>query len=95
MNLSALKRPTAFIPLALSGVAITMVLVHAAMFGLVDEPDEGTPAHIFQLLMAVQLPLVVFFAAKWLPRAPRETIVILVLQVGAALGAIATVVCLT
>jgi hypothetical protein len=34
-----------------------MVLGHAAMFGVVHEADEGTAAHVFQLLMAAQVPL--------------------------------------
>ena len=31
-------------------------------------PDEGTIAHLWQLLMAGQLPVLAFFAIKWLPR---------------------------
>ena len=38
------------------------MLGHAAIFGIVHEADEGAAAHIFQLLMATQLPLVAFFA---------------------------------
>jgi len=50
--------------------ALSMVLVHFAIFGIVEETDEGTAAHIFQLLMVVQIPIVAFFAIKWLPFAP-------------------------
>ncbi len=35
--------------------------------GLVREPDEGTIAHLWQLLMAGQMPFLAFFAIKWLP----------------------------
>jgi hypothetical protein len=59
--------------------------------GLAREPDEGSIAHLWQILMAGQLPLLVFFAIKWLPRAPRQTLYILALQGGAALAAMAPV----
>jgi hypothetical protein len=95
MNFPSMKQPSAFLPLAMSLAALVMVLGHAAIFGVVHEADEGTPAHIFQLLMAAQIPVVAFFAIKWLPRAPRQTLHVLVLQAGAALAAIAAVFFLT
>jgi hypothetical protein len=64
------------------------------MYGVVREADEGTPAHIFQLLIVAQLPIVAFFAVKWLPRKPRSTMIVLALQAGAALAAIAPVIIL-
>jgi hypothetical protein len=95
MDDSPLKRPSAFLPLAMSLAALILVLGHAAMFGIVHEADEGTPAHLFQLLMAGQVPLVAYFALKWLPRAPGSTLRVLALQVGAALAAFAAVYFLT
>jgi hypothetical protein len=91
----SLKHPSACIPLALSLIALAMVLVHAAVFGVVHEADEGAAAHIFQLLMVAQIPVVAFFAIKWLPRAPRPALTILALQAAAALAAIAAVFFLT
>jgi len=95
MKVSPLRQPSALLPLALSSVAIAMVLGHAAVFGIVREADEGTAAHVFQLLMGAQVPIVAFFAVKWLPRAPGPTLRVLALQAGAALAAIAAVVLLT
>jgi hypothetical protein len=95
MNVSPMKQPSALLPLAMSLAALAMVLGHFAMFGIVHEADEGTPAHIFQLLMAGQVPVVVFFAIKWLPRAPRQALLVLALQAGAALAAFASVYFLT
>ncbi len=86
-----LKRPSAFLPVVLSFAALALVLGHVALFGAVREPDEGTAAHIFQLLMIVQAPIVAFFAIKWLPQAPREALLILVLQAAAGLAALAPV----
>lgn len=86
-----IKQPSAFVPLLMSLVACAIVLGHVAIFGVVHEPDEGTPAHIFQLLLVAQLPIVAFFAMKWLPRAPREAVLILALQAVAGLAALAPV----
>jgi hypothetical protein len=54
---------------------------------IVRDPDEGTAAHIWQLRMAGQMPVLLFFAVKWLPRAPRQTLFVLGLQVLAVLQA--------
>jgi hypothetical protein len=75
----------------MSFVALALVLGHVAIFGVVHEADEGTPAHIFQLLMAGQVPIVAFFAIKWLPQAPRQALQVLALQAGAGLAALAPV----
>lgn len=95
MNAPSMQQPSAGLPLAMSIVALGMVLGHAAVFGVVHEADEGTPAHIFQLLMTAQVPVVAFFALKWLPREPRRTLRVLALQAGAALAAFAAVFFLT
>jgi hypothetical protein len=41
--------------------------------------------------MALQAPVVLFFAAKWLPQSPRHAASILALQIAAALAAMAPV----
>jgi uncharacterized membrane protein len=51
-----LKKPSAFLPVALSLAALAVVLVHVAIFGTAREADEGVAAHLWQLLMAAQLP---------------------------------------
>jgi hypothetical protein len=86
-----LKRPSAFLPLTFSLLAIATVAIHVARFGTAREPDEGTAAHIWQLLMAGQLPVVVYFAARWLPRRLRQALPVLALHAGAALAALAPV----
>jgi hypothetical protein len=86
-----LKQPSAFLPMAMSLTALAVVVGHVAMFGAVRETDEGAAAHIWQLLMAVQIPVVVSFAIKWLPRAPRQTLYILAQQAGAALASCSAV----
>ena len=95
MTASRMKQPSAIVPLAMSLTALAIVLGHAAMFGVVQEADEGTAAHLFQLLMAAQLPIVAFHAIKWLPSAPRQALQVLALQAAAALAALAAVFSLT
>jgi hypothetical protein len=95
MNVSAIKQASALIPVVMSLAALGLVIGHALMFGIVHEADEGTPAHIFQILMAAQVPVVLYFAAKWLPRAPRQALLVLALQAGAGLAAFASVYFLT
>src|SRR5438477_12749191 len=92
MSLSTLmKQPSAFLPVAMSFVPLATVVVHVAMFGAAREADEGAAAHIFQLLIAGQVPIVAFFAIKWLPRTPREALYVLALQAAAGLAALAPV----
>lgn len=86
-----IKHPSAFLPLAMSFAALATVLGYLAIFGVARQPDEGTAAHLFQLLLAGQLPIVAFFAIKWLPRAPRGALAILAMQAGAGLAALAPV----
>jgi hypothetical protein len=83
---SLMKRPDAFLPVAMSTTAFVMTLVAVLRYGAVSDPssDEGAIAHLWQLLMAGQLPIILFFAIKWLPRAPRQALYVLAQQMGAA-----------
>ena len=85
------RKPSAFLPMAMSLTALIIVLVTISMYGVVHERDEGAVAHIWQLLMAGQIPILAFFAVRWLPRAPRQALFVLALQAGVALAAIAPV----
>ncbi len=91
------KQPSAFIPMTMSLTALALLggayafSVATGHGGLVREPDEGSIAHLWQLLMAGQMPLSLFFAIKWFPRAPRQALYVLGLQAGAALAAMAPV----
>jgi hypothetical protein len=91
MSISTMKKPSAWIPLVMSFAALALVLGHIAIFGAAREPDEGVAAHIWQILMAAQVPIVAFFAIKWLPRSPKQALLVLALQAGAVLAALAPV----
>jgi hypothetical protein len=89
--IALLKQPSAFLPVAMSFAALAVVLAHVVMFGAAREADEGTAAHIWQILMAAQVPIVAFFAIRWLPQTARCALPVLALQAGAALAALAPV----
>ncbi len=89
--ISLARKPSAFIPLAMSLCALAVVVGSVAVFGaakLRKMPDEGTAAHLWQLLMAGQLPVIAFFGFKWLARDRKAGLLILAIQlagIGAAL----------
>lgn len=95
MNATLLKKPSAVLPIVMSLAGLAVVVGHAAIYGTAHEVDEGAAAHIFQLLMVLQVPLVAVFAFRWLPKVPRQTLNVLTLQAGAALAAFAAVYFLT
>lgn len=86
-----MKSPSAFLPVVMSLIALALVIGHIAMFGAAREADEGTAAHLWQLLMAAQVPIIAWFAIKWLPRDPGQAVPILALQAAAMLAALAPV----
>ena len=91
MTLSLTRRPSGLVPIFMSLAAVTTILWHIAVSGTAPQPDEGAAAHIWQLLMAGQLPVIAFFAVRWLPKDPRTALQVLALQAGAALAALAPV----
>ena len=91
MSAPLMKQPSALFPIAMSVAALALVLGHIATFGVVRDADEGTAAHVWQLLMTGQVPVVAYFALKWLPQAPAQALRVLALQAVAALAAFAPV----
>lgn len=86
-----LKHPSAFLPVAMSLCALAIVFIFIALHGTAPQADEGAAAHIWQILMAAQVPVVLFFAIKWVPQSPRQALPVLALQVSAALAAMAPI----
>ncbi|MEP7105201.1 MAG: hypothetical protein ABI838_05090 [Chloroflexota bacterium] len=75
----------------MSMAALGLVLGHVALSGTARQADEGAEAHLWQVLMAGQIPIIAFFAVTSLPRAPRLTLLVLAGQMAAALVAAAPV----
>jgi hypothetical protein len=82
-----LRRPSAYVPLTMSFAALGVVAVHIAFVGTAPEADEGAAAHLWQLLMAGQLPVIAIFALKSLPSTPRQATLVLSLQLLAGIAA--------
>ena len=95
MSQTLLRQKSAYFPLAMSAAGLALVLVHAARYGIVHDVDEGTSAHLFQILMVAQVPIVGFFAITWLPQAPKPAMLVLALQALAGIAAFAAVYFLT
>jgi hypothetical protein len=88
MTGTLLTRPSALAPIAMSAAAVAVIVGYIVMFGTARQADEGTAAHLWQLLMAGQVPVIAFFAIRWLPAEPRKALPVLALQFAAALIAV-------
>ena len=86
-----LRHMSGWVPIAMSLTAIMMLYIFVFFAGIERETDEGFAAHMFQLLMAGQIPIIAYFALKWLPQRPREAIQVLALQFLAGILAAAPV----
>lgn len=82
---------SAWAPIAMSLAALAVVLFHIGTVGTAPQGDEGTEAHIFQLLLAGQVPIVIFHIVTWLPRDVRVALVVIGVQLVASVGAITPV----
>jgi len=91
MNLSTFKVPSAWLPIAMSLAALAVLLGSVLIAGAARETDEGAAAHLWQLLMAGQVPVIAWFVVRWLPKGPRQALVVLAVQVAAIVAAAAPV----
>jgi hypothetical protein len=80
MHTNPFTRFSAVAPLVMSLAALALVIGRIALVGTARQVDEGAVAHLFQLLIVCQVPIVVFFAIKWLRRIPKQALAVLVLQ---------------
>jgi len=71
----------------MSLTALALVLGQIALVGVARQADEGAIAHLFQLLIAAQVPVIAFFAIKYLPQRPRQALLVLAVQALAVLAA--------
>jgi hypothetical protein len=76
-----IRRPTAHLPLAMSGAAFAMIVWFVAMHGVTRQADESAQARLWLLFVVGQVPLIGRFAFTWLQRARRSALVVLVLQI--------------
>ena len=88
---SILRKPSAWIPIALSLGIIAMLVFYLTRFGMVQNEDEGMAAHLFQLWLVLEVMMIPYFAVRWLPRAPKDAALVLALQIALVLLAAAPV----
>jgi hypothetical protein len=84
-----LKHWSALVPIGMSLAALALVSVYGLIIRPGPQPDEGAAARVYQLLMILQVPVVAYFAIRWLPRSTRPALLVLVLQGAAWLAALA------
>jgi|SRR5580658_3756324 hypothetical protein len=93
---SAIARPSGFVPLIMSGLALHVIVLRLVLVGAAQQahggrPDEGSEAHIWQILMSGQVPIGLYFAARWLRSDPLGTLSVVGFQVLAFVAAAAPV----
>ena len=87
INIPLIKKPSAWLPLVMSLAGLALILGYLSIHGVANQTDEvhdeGAAARVFQMLMAGQLPVMAYFALKWLPKSPKQALLVLALQVSA------------
>jgi hypothetical protein len=81
MRSSLIKKPSAWIPIVLSLVMLTVIDLYLANI-LHTNPtgDEGLGAHLFQIWLPLEVIMIIFFSVKWL-KASKQALLILVIAV--------------
>ena len=90
-----LKSPSAFVPVAMSLIALLLVVLHAAIFGITHQSDSSPVSLIFEIVMTAQLPVILFLAVTRLRSDPKPTVRILLVQAAAGFIAICADILLT
>ena len=79
-----LRKPSAWLPMLVSLVALALVLDYLVRYGVAPQEDEGAHARIFQLLIVVEAILIGSFGFRWIPETPRAAIAVIALQLPVA-----------
>ena len=88
---SLFRKTSAWLPLAMSAAGIALVLVYISVVGIAEPQaatDEGAAARLFQLLIIGQVPIIAYFALRWMAKVPRQGLTVLALQCAAILAAL-------
>jgi hypothetical protein len=89
MDRHLVNRMSAIAPLLMSAVALSLVMIAVTTGWQRDLPDEGLAAHLFQLLLLAQIPVIIVFvmtADKSRVRASATTIALHLAAIALALG---------
>jgi hypothetical protein len=89
-NALAVKRLAGIFPICMSVLALALVAEGVLQYGNHPPADEGWQAHLFQLLMALQIPVILLFVGVcW--RRLRQNLPVLAAQVFLWLAALEAV----
>ena len=86
---SPFRATSAWVPIALAGAAIALLVGHLltgphapniVVGNGIPREDETSAARLWQLLMLLQVPCVLYFAAWWLPKDPKRALAMLGIQ---------------
>ena len=91
MELFLGKKPSALTPVVMSLVALMLIGIQVSINGMGPERDEGALAHLYQLLVAGQIPVIAFFAFRWFRQAPVQGLRVVVAQAFALAAALVPV----
>ncbi|MEZ2389069.1 hypothetical protein AB6813_05870 [bacterium RCC_150] len=86
-----IRHPSAWVPVAMSLAILIMIVATLISSGVSRQPDEGAAAHIFQIWLVVEVLAIAAFAVQWVPRRPKEALIVLAVQVSCALSACAPI----
>jgi len=89
MTRASVNHVTSVTPLIFSAIAFAIVIANI-FAGVPPQPDENTSAHIWQLLMVGQLPIIAAFLAMS-DRRNRSNLLVLLAQLAAFAAAMAPV----
>ncbi len=92
--LPLLKRPSAWVPIALSLVMLVFMFTLFTMHGAptpAENKDEGVAAHLFQIWLVLEFFMILFFASKWLPQKPTDALLVLAIQIALVIAGCAPV----
>jgi hypothetical protein len=82
-----LRKPSGYIPIVMSATALALLLgflgVALMNGGIQRAQDEGVGAHLYQLLIGLQVFPIGWFVLRWGPPSPLAALGVLALQVAA------------
>lgn len=82
-----LRKPSGYLPLIMSGLALALLVgfiaVGLASGGIERAEDEGFGAHLYQLLIGLQVFPIGWFALRWGVNAPLVALAVIALQIAA------------
>ncbi len=89
--ISFARKPSSFVPLLCSFAAFATVIVALLSSTGTRQSDEGAAAHIFQLLIVAQIPMLAFCGLRWARKPTWAALSVLAAQIAAIGIAVAPV----